>query len=137
MEVQVVGNSGFIWNIEDALKLRKNHRILGCFVGFTPKTFEEDLPLVLLPEEMQLLKEKSLIKIIKLKDSKAPNEKLVKRLQVFFFSKHISLDKYFRALEYKEKMYQTQIEEFKSERVEVMIGYLQSHVIIFFRGFTD
>ena len=80
MEVQVVGNSGFIWNIEDALKLRKNHRILGCFVGFTPKTFEEDLPLVLLPEEMQLLKEKSLIKIIKLKDSKAPNEKLVKRL---------------------------------------------------------
>ena len=29
-------------------------------------------------------------------------------------------------------MYQTQIEEFKSERVEVMIGYLQSHVIIFF-----
>ena len=26
---------------------------------------------------------------------------------------------YLRALEYKEKMYQTQIEEFKSERVEV------------------
>ena len=28
---------------------------------------------------------------------------------------------YFRALEYKENIYQTQIEEFKSERVEVYI----------------
>ena len=65
MEVQVIGNSGFVWSLEDALKLRKNHRIMGCFVGFTPKTFEVDLPLVLLPEEMQLLKEKNLIKIIK------------------------------------------------------------------------
>ena len=83
MEVQVIGNSGFVWSLEDALKLRKNHRILGCFVGFTPKTFEVDLPLVLLPEEMQLLKEKNLIKMLKLKDTKAPNEKLVKRLTFY------------------------------------------------------
>ena len=80
MEVQLVGNYGFVWSLEDALTLRKSHRIVGCFVGFTPKTFEVDLPLVLLPEEMQLLKEKNLIKIMKLNDTKAPNEKLIKRL---------------------------------------------------------
>ena len=78
--MQVLGNSGFVWSPEDALTLRRNHRIIGCFAGFTPKTFEVDLPLVLLPEEMQLLEEKNLIKIVKLKDSKAPNEKLIRRL---------------------------------------------------------
>ena len=87
MEVQVIGNSGFVWSLESALKLRKNHRIMGCFVGFTPKTFEVDLPLVLLPEEMQLLKEKNLIKMITLKDTEAPNEKLIKRLIFLFLSK--------------------------------------------------
>ena len=85
--MQVLGNSGFVWSLEDALRLRKEHRIVGSFVGFTPKTFEADLPLVLLPEEMQLLKEKSLIKLFKLKDTKAPNEKLIKRLT--FLSKQI------------------------------------------------
>ena len=84
--MQVLGNSGFVWSLEDALTLRRNHRIIGCFVGFTPKTFEVDLPLVLLPEEMQLLKEKNLIKIVKLKDTKEPNEKLIKRL-VFYPNK--------------------------------------------------
>ena len=79
MEVQVLGNSGFVWSLEDALRLRKEHRIVGSFVGFTPKTFESDLPLVLLPEEIQLLKEKNLIKIMKY-DTKAPNEKIVRRL---------------------------------------------------------
>lgn len=83
MEVQVIGNSGFVWSPEDALTLRKNHRIVGCFVGFTPKTFEADLPLVLLPEEVQLLKEKNLIKIIRLNDTEAPSEKLIKRFDIF------------------------------------------------------
>ena len=80
MEVQVIGQSGFVWNQSDALKLRKSHRILGNFVGFTPKTYEIGLPLVLLPEEMQLLVEKNLIKLIELKDIKAkPNEALIQR----------------------------------------------------------
>ena len=83
MEVQVIGNSGFVWSPEDALTLRKNHRIVGCFVGFTPKTFEADLPLVLLPEEVQLLKEKNLIKIIRLNDTEAPSENLIKRFDIF------------------------------------------------------
>ena len=83
MEVQVLGNSGFVWSLEDALRLRKEHRIVGSFVGFTPKTFESDLPLVLLPEEIQLLREKNLIKIMT-HDSKAPNEKLIRRLKFLF-----------------------------------------------------
>ena len=82
MEVQVIGNSGFVWSLEDALKLRKEYRIVGSFVGFTPKTFEADLPLVLLPEEIQLLKEKNLIKIMSY-DTKAPNEKIIRRLILF------------------------------------------------------
>ena len=83
MEVQVLGNSGFVWSLEDALRLRKEHRIVGSFVGFTPKTFEADLPLVLLPEEIQLLREKNLIKIM-IHDSKAPHEKLIRRLKFLF-----------------------------------------------------
>ena len=81
--MQVLGNSGFVWSLEDALRLRKEHRIVGSFVGFTPKTFEADLPLVLLPEEIQLLREKNLIKIM-IHDSKAPHEKLIRRLKFLF-----------------------------------------------------
>ena len=91
MEVQVIGNFGFVWSLEDALKLRKNHRILGCFVGFTPKTFELDLPLVLLPEEIQLLREKNLINLVKMKETKAPNEKLIKRLTFLCFWKSLRI----------------------------------------------
>ena len=80
MEVQVIGDSVFVWCPEDALKLRRNHRILGSFVGLSPKTFDIGLPLVLLPEEMQLLSEKNLVKLVALKDISAPpSERLIQR----------------------------------------------------------
>ena len=80
MEVQVIGDSGFVWSSDDALKLRRSHRILGSFVGLTPKTFEIGLPLVLLPEEMQLLSEKNLIKLVSVRNISAPpTERLIER----------------------------------------------------------
>ena len=72
MEVQVIGDSGFVWSLEDALKLRRNHRIVGSFVGLTPKSFDIGLPLVLMPEEIQLLREKNLVSLVVLRDIKDP-----------------------------------------------------------------
>ena len=76
----MIGDSGFVWNLEDALKLRRNHRIVGSFVGLTPKSFDIGLPLVLMPEEMQLLREKNLVSLVVLRDIKdPPKDQLVQR----------------------------------------------------------
>jgi len=104
MEVQIVGDVGFVWNLEDVLALRNKFRILGSFIGFSPKSVDIGLPLMLMGEEVQLLKEKGIVRLVEIKCwEKEPSEKLIQR-----------------ALEYKEESYQSQIEEFKVERVEVI-----------------
>jgi len=101
MEVQVINNVGYIWNHQDVRKLRDKHRILGSFVGFSPKTFNIGLPFILLPEEMQLLKEKRIIKLYQIDANKMMRPSIIER-----------------ASEHKEQNYQMQIEEFKEERIE-------------------
>ena len=80
MEVQVINNVGYIWNHQDVRKLRDKHRILGSFVGFSPKTFNIGLPFMLLPEEMQLLKEKGIIKIYVIDPDKMMRPSIIERL---------------------------------------------------------
>jgi len=104
MEVQVINNVGYIWNHQDVRKLRDKHRILGSFVGFSPKTFNIGLPFMLLPEEMQLLKEKGIIKIYVIDPDKMMRPSIIER-----------------AAEQKEQNYQMQIDEFKEERIERII----------------
>jgi len=101
MEVQILNNSGFIWNAEDVKTLRLKHRILGNFVGFAPKTYHIGLPLILQPVELQLLKEKGLVRFYQVDGAKHPRDQLIEK-----------------ALEYREQCYQTQIDEFKAERTE-------------------
>ena len=63
IEVQLLNDVGYIWRKEDAEKLRIEHRIVGNLVGFTPKTFNESLPMMLLPEEMKVLVDLRIIKL--------------------------------------------------------------------------
>jgi len=104
MEVQIVGDVGFVWNLENVMLLRKKYRIVGSFVGSSPKSLEIGLPLQLLGEEVQLLKEKGIIRLVELKClEKEPRDSFIQR-----------------ALQYKEQSYQSQIEEFKEERIEMI-----------------
>ena len=80
MEVQIVGDVGFVWDLNTVLLLRNKYRILGSFVGFSPKSVDIGLPLQLLGEEVQLLKEKGIIKLVELKClEEEPSDKLIQR----------------------------------------------------------
>ncbi|XP_076390022.1 tRNA splicing endonuclease subunit 34 [Megachile rotundata] len=61
-------NNVFIWNAEDWLKLRKNHRIIGELIGCLPKKPRQEvfsgLPLLLQSEEVSLLLEKNIARLI-------------------------------------------------------------------------
>lgn len=62
-------NNAFIWNADDWLRLRKDHRITGELVGCLPKYPRQEvlsgLPLLLLPEEVSLLLEKKIARVVK------------------------------------------------------------------------
>ena len=79
IDVQIINNSGFVWNKEDVRTLRERHRILGSCIGFTPKTFNMNLPFILMPVEIQLLKEKNIIKLYKLASSSPPSPGKISR----------------------------------------------------------
>ncbi|CAK9795560.1 tRNA-splicing endonuclease subunit Sen34 [Anthophora quadrimaculata] len=62
-------NNVFIWSAEDWLKLRRDYRIIGELIGCLPKKPRQDvfsgLPLLLLPEEVSLLLEKNVARLIR------------------------------------------------------------------------
>ena len=60
--------------------LREKHRIIGSPIGFTPKTFNINLPFILMPVEIQLLKEKKIIKLYKVDSSEPPSQDKISRL---------------------------------------------------------
>ena len=64
----------FGWNKEELNILREKHRILGSAIGFTPKTFNINLPFILLPVEIQFLEEKKIIKLYQI-DSSMPTSR--------------------------------------------------------------
>ncbi|XP_054269189.1 tRNA-splicing endonuclease subunit Sen34-like [Macrosteles quadrilineatus] len=67
-KIIIQNGSGFIWNADDWLKLREDHRIVGnltgCLVGLPRQETLQGLPLVLLPEEVTLLVEKKVARLI-------------------------------------------------------------------------
>jgi len=111
MDVQILNNTGFVWNKEHVRALREKHRIIGSAIGFTPKTFNINLPFILMPVEIQLLKEKKIIKLYKVDCSEPPSQ-----------------DKMSRAFDYQEQSYQTQIDEFKEERIARIHGMAEKIV---------
>ncbi|WIA35020.1 hypothetical protein OEZ86_003513 [Tetradesmus obliquus] len=56
--VQIVGDHGLVWSVPDILKLRLEHRLVGCMVGgitgFKNQVSVGGLPLKLSPEEVKL-----------------------------------------------------------------------------------
>ena len=76
--------------------------MVGSLAGGSPKQ-AATLPLILMPEEVQLLREKGLIRVVEVDWAKGKKERAEK------------------AEAYKEQSYQGQIEEFKQERSQERI----------------
>ncbi|KAK2582749.1 hypothetical protein KPH14_005016 [Odynerus spinipes] len=75
-------NNVFIWNANDWLTLRRDHRIIGELVGCLPKHPRQEvlsgLPLLLLPEEVSLLLEKGIARVVKYPYLQQPPSKSLK-----------------------------------------------------------
>ena len=83
MDVQILDNAGFVWNKDHVRTLREKHRIIGSAIGITPKNFNINLPFILMPVEIQLLKEKKIIKLYRVDSSITPSEDKISRLVLF------------------------------------------------------
>lgn len=97
-------NNAFIWNADDWLTLRRDHRIIGELVGSFPKSTRQEvflgLPLLLLPEEVTLLLEKKIACLVECTSLKTqPNESLSQRFQ-----------------EYRDKLFLEQVDCLKDNR---------------------
>jgi len=97
-------NNVFIWNADDWLRLRRDHRIIGELVGSFPKSTRQEiflgLPLLLSSEEVSLLLEKKIACLIECTSLKVPpNESLSQRFQ-----------------EYREKLFLEQADCLKDNR---------------------
>lgn len=82
IELGLSKNNVFVWNADDWLTLRKNHRIIGELVGCLPKHPRQEilsgLPLLLLPEEVSLLLEKGIARLVKYSQLQQPPKKSLK-----------------------------------------------------------
>ncbi|XP_024882318.1 tRNA-splicing endonuclease subunit Sen34 [Temnothorax curvispinosus] len=81
-------NNAFIWNADDWLRLRRDHRIIGELVGSFSKSTRQEvflgLPLLLLPEEITLLLEKKIACLVECTSLKArPDESLSRKFQEY------------------------------------------------------
>lgn len=75
-------NNVFVWNANDWFALRKDHRIIGELVGCLSKHPRQEvlsgLPLLLLPEEVSLLLEKGVARVVKYSHLQYPPEESLK-----------------------------------------------------------
>ncbi|XP_076766290.1 tRNA splicing endonuclease subunit 34 [Xylocopa sonorina] len=109
-------NNVFVWNAEDWLKLRKDYRIIGELVGCLPKKPRQDilsgLPLLLQPEEVSLLLEKNVARLVRYPRLQEPPSDSLK--QVFE--------------EYRNTLYIEQEKCLKREREKQVIGMMDKIV---------
>ncbi|XP_076456632.1 tRNA-splicing endonuclease subunit Sen34-like [Babylonia areolata] len=67
--VFLVNGKPKIWNAKDAVMLREHHRVVGVLVGCLPRHPRQNLhlglPLQLLPEELTLLLDKGVVRLVK------------------------------------------------------------------------
>jgi len=96
------GGVGQVWDPNTVARLRTEARVVGSLAGASPKK-ASTLPLILMPEEVQLLKEKALVRVVEVDWAKGKEERAA------------------RAEAYREQSYQGQIEEFKEERKEEIL----------------
>ncbi|XP_076302820.1 tRNA splicing endonuclease subunit 34 [Lasioglossum baleicum] len=105
-------NNVFVWSAEDWLKLRKDYRIIGELIGCLPKKPRQDillgLPLLLQPEEVSLLLEKNIARLIQYSCfQKQPSETLKQAFE-----------------EYRNTLYREQEKCLRSERQKQVIGMM-------------
>jgi len=102
IEVQLSGEHGYVWTREAVVRLRKDHHVLGCLVGSGAKCRREEtsLPLLLSAEEMQVLLDEEVIRVV-----------FIPRL-VLPPTQHIIK----KANKYDDQSYQQQIKELKRSK---------------------
>ncbi|XP_076174483.1 tRNA splicing endonuclease subunit 34 [Ptiloglossa arizonensis] len=109
-------NNVFIWSAEDWLKLRRDYRIVGDLIGCLPKKTRQDilsgLPLLLQPEEVSLLLEKKLVRLVQYPCfQKPPTDSLKQSFE-----------------EYRNTLYVEQEECLRNERKKQIIGVMDKIV---------
>lgn len=105
-------NNVFIWSAEDWLKLRRDYRIIGELIGCLPKKPRQDilsgLPLLLQPEEVTLLLEKSFARLVQYPCLQKPPSDSLKEI----FKR------------YRNQLYIEQEECLRKERKKQVIGMM-------------
>ncbi|XP_015180915.1 PREDICTED: tRNA-splicing endonuclease subunit Sen34 [Polistes dominula] len=105
-------NNVFIWNACDWLTLRKEHRIIGELVGCLAKYPRQEvlsgLPLLLFPEEVSLLLEKGIARVVKYSHLQYPPSESLKE----------TFDQY-REILFKEQ--EKCLKEEKEKQIEAMM----------------
>jgi len=109
MNVMMLRGQGFVWNIEDIVRLRKEYRILGSTVGAGTRHIREDPgpPLLLTHQEIQVLQEEGIIQLV---ENRALQD-------------HPSKAVLEQALKYRESSYQKQVEIFKEEKTKNILSF--------------
>jgi len=68
INIHVMQDLAYVWNAQDAMNLREDHRIVGQLIGALPRApYQSDfmgLPLQLLPEEATLLKNEGIARLV-------------------------------------------------------------------------
>ncbi|XP_069699872.1 tRNA-splicing endonuclease subunit Sen34 [Periplaneta americana] len=111
-----VNGKAYVWNADDWLKIREDHRIVGALIGCLPHLPRQDsflgLPLVLLPEEVTLLLERKVARLVSCSFlTKAPTNEIKQKFE-----------------EHRKKMYKEQVECFKEERKRQVISMIDKIV---------
>lgn len=102
VEVFMEGGVGQVWSADGVRRLREEHRVVGSLVGSSPR-HPATLPLILMAEEVQLLKEKRLASVVEVAWGEGREERRS------------------RAEEHREQSYQEQVEEWRKERKGVIV----------------
>lgn len=102
VEVFMEGGVGQVWSAGGVRRLREEHRVVGSLVGSSPR-HPATLPLILMAEEVQLLKEKRLARVVEVAWGEGREERRS------------------RAEEHREQSYQEQVEEWRKERKGVIV----------------
>ena len=94
-------NNVFIWNAEDWLKLRRDHRIVGELIGCLPKKPRQEvlcgLPLLLQSEEVSFLLEKNIARLVQYSYFKnPPSDSLKQAFEEYRSTLYIEQEKYLR-----------------------------------------
>ncbi|XP_014781421.1 tRNA-splicing endonuclease subunit Sen34 isoform X2 [Octopus bimaculoides] len=91
IKIYVDGDVGLVWNNEDVMLLRKQHRIVGTLVGALPRAPCQNnllgLPLQLSPEEVSVLLEKGIAHLIQ---EVFPNKLSPEEIQAYEEQRHQS-----------------------------------------------